>query len=125
MIKETEGWVVEVFLYFLFINSMKGIMTEDKIEFWEEMKKRIKQFALRVIKLYQSLSKAGEAQEMEKQLLRSATSVAANYRAVCRTRSGRELYSKLCIVVEEAEERSSGWNFLPRLTLLNWINFNP
>ncbi len=61
-------------------------------------------FALRVIKLYQALPKTGEAQIIGKQLLRAATSVAANYRDACRARSGREFFSKLSIVVEEADE---------------------
>jgi len=74
------------------------------IEFREAFKLRLKQFALRVIKLYQALPKSGEAQVIGKQLLRCATSVAANYRASCRARSGKEFYSKLSIVVEEADE---------------------
>ncbi len=41
---------------------------------------------------------------MGKQLLRSATSVAANYRAACRARSQAEFFSKISIVVEEADE---------------------
>jgi len=74
------------------------------IEFKEAFKKRLKQFALRVIKLYQALPKTGEAQVIGNQLLRSATSVAANYRASCRARSKKEFHSKLSIVVEEADE---------------------
>ena len=74
------------------------------IEFREAFKQRLKQFALRIIKLYQALPKSGEAQVIGNQLLRSATSMAANYRAACRARSGKEFYSKLSIVVEEADE---------------------
>ena len=74
------------------------------IEFRENFKQRLKQFALRVIKLYQALPKTGEAQVIGNQLLRSATSVAANYRASCRARSKKEFHSKLSIVVEEADE---------------------
>ena len=51
-----------------------------------------------------SLAKTDEARIIGKQLLRSATSVAANYRAVCRSRSSAEFYSKISIVVEEADE---------------------
>jgi len=76
----------------------------SEIEFREAFKSRLKQFALRIIKLYQGLPKSGEAQIIGKQLLRSATSVAANYRAACRARSGKEFFSKLSIVVEEADE---------------------
>jgi len=38
------------------------------------------------------------------QIIKSSTSVAANYRAACRARSGKEFYAKLCITVEEADE---------------------
>jgi len=55
----------------------------DAIEFREQLKRRTKAFALRVIRLYQSLSNNTESQIIGKQLLRSATSVAANYRAAC------------------------------------------
>lgn len=77
---------------------------EERIAFREALKDRTKQFALRVIKLYQALPKTGESKVIGNQLLRSATSVAANYRAACRGRSGKEFYSKMCIVVEEADE---------------------
>ena len=70
----------------------------------EVLKNRLKQFALRIIKLFQALPKTGEAQVLGKQLLRSGTSVAANYRAACRARSTKEFYSKISIVVEEADE---------------------
>jgi four helix bundle protein len=52
---------------------------------------------LRIICLYQQLPHTGEAEVLGKQLLRSATSVAANYRASCRARSGAEYYAKLCV----------------------------
>jgi four helix bundle protein len=73
----------------------------DKIE---AFKQRTKELALRVIKLFQSLPKSEEAGIIGKQLLRSATSVAANYRACCRARSDAEFFSKISIVVEEADE---------------------
>jgi len=60
--------------------------------------------ALEGIALLGKLPKKTEAQIIGKQLLRSATSVAANYRAVNRARSNRERFAKLCIVVEEADE---------------------
>lgn len=73
-------------------------------DFAEQFKKRTKTFALRVIKLFQSLPKKDEAQIIGKQLLRSATSVAANYRATCRARSKAEFVSKIGVVLEEADE---------------------
>jgi four helix bundle protein len=65
---------------------------------------RTKAFALNIIKFFQSLPKTEEARIIGKQLLKSGTSVAANYRAACRSRSNQEFYSKLCIVVEESDE---------------------
>ncbi|MDD3080210.1 MAG: four helix bundle protein [Paludibacter sp.] len=77
---------------------------KTRIEYREQMNVRLKKFALRVIKLFQSLPKTDEARIIGKQLLRSGTSVAANYRAACRAGSGNEFYSKISIVVEEADE---------------------
>ena len=50
------------------------------------------------------MPKTGECQIIGKQLLRSGTSVAANYRSCCRARSKAEFIAKLCIVIEEADE---------------------
>lgn len=70
----------------------------------EELKVRTKKFALRIIRLTRSLPKNDEGRVIGKQLLRCGTSVAANYRAVCRARSNAEFISKLGIVIEEADE---------------------
>ncbi|GAB3728589.1 four helix bundle protein [Hymenobacter agri] len=75
-----------------------------KAAFNEAFRSRTKAAALRVIRLYQQLPRSGEADVLGKQLLRSATSVAANYQAACRGRSGAEWYAKLSICVEEADE---------------------
>lgn len=77
---------------------------ENKIAQNEAMRLRTKTAALRVIRLYQQLPRSGEADVLGRQVLRSATSVAANYRAACRARSAAEFYAKLCICVEEADE---------------------
>lgn len=69
-----------------------------------EMKTRTKQFALRIMKLVDALPKKTSAEVLGRQLLRSATSVAANYRAACRGRSKAEFAAKLGIVEEEADE---------------------
>ena len=76
----------------------------DKVEFAEAFKQRTKKFAIDIIKLCSALPKSNEGYVLGKQLIRSATSIAANYRAVCRARSKAEFYSKICIVVEEADE---------------------
>jgi len=70
----------------------------------EELKRRTKKFAIRVIKLFRCLPRTEEARIIGKQVLRSGTSVAANYRAVCRARSRAEFIAKIGIVVEEADE---------------------
>jgi four helix bundle protein len=73
-------------------------MTED------DLKKRTKAFALRVLKLVAALPKTIAGRTIGNQLARSGTSVAANYRAACRSRSKVEFVSKLGIVEEEADE---------------------
>src|SRR5882762_10026620 len=73
-----------------------------------ELKYRTKAFALRVIKLASSLSKDFAGRRLGDQLLRSACSVAANYRAACRARSKADFISKLGIAEEEADE-SAFW----------------
>jgi four helix bundle protein len=68
------------------------------------MKERTKHFALAAIRLCRSLPRSSEASIISRQLMRSATSVGANYRAVCRARSMADFVSKLGIVLEEADE---------------------
>lgn len=70
----------------------------------EELRNRSKRFALRVIRLFQHLPRTVEAQVLGRQLLRSGTSIGANYRAAGRARSKAEFISKIGIVVEEADE---------------------
>jgi four helix bundle protein len=70
----------------------------------EELRERTKQFALRIIKLFRELPRTEEARVIGRQLLRSGTSVAANHRAACRSRSKAEFTAKMGIVVEEADE---------------------
>jgi four helix bundle protein len=70
----------------------------------EELRGRTKRFALRIIRLFQHLPRSPDAQTLGKQLLRSGTSVGANYRAAGRARSKAEFTSKIAIVVEEADE---------------------
>lgn len=70
----------------------------------EDLRLRTKKFALRIIKLYQTLPTQGAPQVIGKQLLRCGTAVGANYRAAGRARSRAEFAAKLGIVVEEADE---------------------
>jgi four helix bundle protein len=76
--------------------------------FNDEFRNRTKRFVLRVIKLFQSLPKTDDARVIGKQLLRAGSSVGANFRAATRARSKKEFFSKLSIVVEEADE-SAFW----------------
>ncbi|MEQ8847163.1 four helix bundle protein [Botrimarina sp.] len=73
-------------------------------DFAEEMKRRTKQFGLRVYRLVESLDARGSSHVLGKQLLRCGTSVGANYHAACRTRSPAEFRAKLGIVEEECDE---------------------
>src|SRR4030065_2666409 len=70
----------------------------------DNLKERTKQFALRIIRLVESLPKGRTSDVIGRQLLRSGTSVAANYRAACRARSTAEFISKMGLVEEEADE---------------------
>lgn len=81
-------------------------MTENnqKVDFAEVMRNRTKKFVVDNIKFYRTLPKTEEAKIIGRQLLRSSSSVGANYRAACRARSKAEFHSKLSIVVEEADE---------------------
>jgi four helix bundle protein len=71
----------------------------------EAFKSRTKAFALRTIRLVEALpEKPISSQVIGKQLIRSGTSVGANYRAACRAKSTAELITKLNITLEEADE---------------------
>jgi four helix bundle protein len=69
-----------------------------------ELRDRTKRFALRVLKLCDSLPRTDPARTIRRQLLRSGTSVAANDRAVGRARSQAEFVARMGVVVEEADE---------------------
>jgi four helix bundle protein len=73
-----------------------------------ELKQRTKRFALRVMKLVDVLPKNTVGRAIGGQLMRSGTSVGANYRAVCRARSKAEFVAKVGVVEEEADE-SAFW----------------
>lgn len=70
----------------------------------QDLVKRTKAFALDIINLSTQLPKTLETRVRARQIVRSGTSVAANYRAVCRARSRAEFIAKLGTVVEEADE---------------------
>ncbi|HMP65437.1 MAG TPA: four helix bundle protein [Pyrinomonadaceae bacterium] len=68
------------------------------------MKNRTKQLALRIIRLVESLPETRTSKVLGGQLLRSGTSVGANYRAACRAKSTADFIAKLAIVEEEGDE---------------------
>jgi four helix bundle protein len=76
----------------------------NSLEKAAELKGRTKSFAIRIVNLFRSLSHSPDAQTLGKQLLRSGTSVGANYRAVCRARSQAEFIARMGVLVEEADE---------------------
>src|SRR6185312_3745654 len=81
-----------------------GMADADKMD----LRRRTKTFSLRIIRLYSALPTRVEAQVLGKQLLRSGTSVGANYREACRARSAAEFVSKMGIGLQELEE-SAYW----------------
>jgi len=70
----------------------------------EELKKRTKAFALRIIRLVEALPRTTVGRAIGAQVIRAGTSVGANYRAACRARSKAEFSAKIGTVVEEADE---------------------
>jgi four helix bundle protein len=74
----------------------------------DDLKKRTKQFALRILKLVAALPNTVQGRAIGNQLVRAGTAVAANYRAACRGRSKAEFIAKLGTVAEEADE-STFW----------------
>ncbi len=70
----------------------------------DDLRKRTKKFALEVIRFVESLPKGKTSEILGRQLIRSGTSVGANYRAACRARSTADFVSKMGIVEEEADE---------------------
>ena len=70
----------------------------------EDLKKRTKRFALDILSLVDLLPNTIKGRAIGNQLVRCGTSVGANYRAVCRSRSKAEFVSRLGIVIEEADE---------------------
>lgn len=83
-----------------------------------DLKIRTREFALRIIRLYSSLPKSAEAQVIGKQVLRSGTSVGANYREGLRARSRPEYATKLNIALMELEE-TLYWLELMEESILN------
>ncbi len=93
------------------------------VRFNDEFRERTMKNALVVIKLYPSLKMKDELRILGKQVIRSATSVAANFRASCRARSEAEHFSKLCIAIEECDETVFWLDLIIATGLTNPLNF--
>jgi four helix bundle protein len=87
-------------------NSEFGIRNAERPEAVSEpdLKKRTKAFALRILKLVDAMPKTTAGRALTSQIVRSGTSVAANYRAACRAKSSADFIAKMGIVEEEADE---------------------
>ena len=86
---------------------------------------RTKQFAIRIIKAFARLPKDEATRIVGRQFLRSGTSVAANYRAACRSRSAAEFVSKISIVAEEADETLFWFELLAEAGLITAVVVQP
>jgi len=76
----------------------------DKSEFIKQFKNRTKALAVQIVLFYDKMPKTDASRVIGRQLIRSVTSTAANYRAACIARSSKEFYAKMSIVIEEADE---------------------
>jgi len=78
-----------------------------------------KNFSIAIIRTFSSLPYSDDLSIIRKQIIRSATSVAANYRAVSRARSEKEKFAKICIVVEEIDETQLWLEIIEELEYVN------
>lgn len=83
-----------------------------------ELRERTKKFAIRVVRMSRALPNNREANIISNQIIRSATGMAANYRAVGLARSKPEFISKLGVVVEEADETLFWLEFLMEIGVI-------
>jgi four helix bundle protein len=90
-----------------------------------ELLERTKQFALRIFKLVDALPRTIQGRAVAAQLIRSGTSVAANYRAACRARSKPEFVAKVGVVEEEADESAFWLELIIETDLLSAAKVKP
>jgi len=92
----------------------------ESLDYNEKYRQRTKRFAVAIILFYAKYCKqTEELRVIGKQLLRSGTSVAANFRAVTRGRSHAERFAKMCIVVEEVDETQFWFELIEEAQLLD------
>ncbi len=89
------------------------------MDFNQTFRDRTKKFSVSIIKSLSPLAYSDDLSIIRKQIIRSATSVAANYRAASRARSEKEKFAKICIVVEEIDETQFWLEIIEELGYLN------
>lgn len=90
----------------------------------EELKERTMAFAQRVLRMVDKLPRTVAGQTVARQLARSGTSVAANYRAALRCKSRPDFINKITIVLEEADESAFWIELAGRTDLLSWAKLS-
>ncbi len=100
-----------------------GIMSA--LDYNQIFRDRTKRLCVSIIKTLSVLPYSDDLSVVRKQIYRSSTSVAANYRAVGRARSEKEKFSKLCIVVEEVDETQFWLEIIEELNYINPEKLNP
>ena len=91
----------------------------------EELKNRTIKLAVKCYFLSCQIPSTSENRVIKTQWIKCATSIAANYRAALRARSRKEYFSKICIVVEEADENAFWIEFIKEVNLLEYSQLDP
>lgn len=91
----------------------------------KQLQDRPKKFAVRIVKAFSRLPKEEATRIIERQFLRSGTSLSANYRAACRARSGADFISKISIVAEESDETLFWFELLVESELIETVLVRP
>ncbi|WP_185290707.1 four helix bundle protein [Chryseobacterium lactis] len=89
------------------------------MDFNQVFRERTKKFSIAIIRTLSVLPYSDDVSIIRKQIIRSSTSVAANYRAVSRARSEKEKFAKICIVVEEIDETQLWLEIIEELEYLS------
>jgi four helix bundle protein len=101
-------------------DEVKTFSKEDR-----DLRIRTKEFAMRVVRMYSALPKSAEAQVLGKQVLRSGTSVGANYREACRARSKAEFIAKMGDCLKELDESSYWFELLAETGVVASMALDP
>lgn len=102
---------------------MSKYSENERFEFIGRLQQRTKKFAIEVIEMCNQLPKGKASDVISYQIIKSATSQAANYRAACRARSKAEFFAKMSIVVEESDETDFWLEMLKDAKLIDEVTF--